>query len=87
MEILAIPMYFASRRNKYFSDVQATAKYPMPSIRMNTRKSQLIGVSCMNFANQSDGSKSRYDEKSRATTMVTTNGTKIKLVWSQKAGE
>jgi hypothetical protein len=29
----------------------------------------------MNFATPLEGSKRRYDEKSKATTMVTTNGT------------
>lgn len=75
MEVFAMPMYFASRGSRYCSDVQAIAMYPTPRIRMNTRKSQLIGVSCMKFATHFDGSKSMYEEKSNATTTVTTNGT------------
>ena len=75
MEVFNIPMYLARRGNRYCSDIQAIKMYPIPRIRMNKRKSQLIGVNCMNFATPSDGSKSRYEEKSKATTMVTTNGT------------
>lgn len=49
--------------------------YPIPNTRMNVLKSQLMGVSCMKDASPGDGSKSMYEEKSNATTMVTTNGT------------
>lgn len=49
--------------------------YPMPNTRINVLKSQLMGVICMKDASPGDGSKSMYEEKSNATTMVTTNGT------------
>jgi len=43
---------------------------------MNNRKSEDIGVSCINLASQTAGSNSIYNENSRATTIVTTKGTR-----------
>lgn len=44
-------------------------------MRINDLKSQLIFVNCMNFATDSEGSNSMYEENRSATTIVTTNGT------------
>lgn len=51
--------------------------YPIASVRMKALKSAPIFVSCMKLANHSDGSTSMYDENNKATTMVTTKGTRF----------
>ena len=69
------PKYFARRGNIYCSPTQAMKKYPIPRTRIKTRKSHVMYVSSMNRYSQSAGSKSIYDENSKVTTIVTTNGT------------
>lgn len=75
IDVFNTPKYFASLGKMKFSEVHATATYPIPSTRMKVLKSHVICVSCMKFASHSEGSKSMYDENRAATTIVTTNGT------------